>query len=149
MFDRNERQFFSGQDIASVVSAIGAGLSPTGIVLQQTAPNGWTGRAPGASYGLIPKVLVSAMPIQNGFYLDVRVAPDFDSGGLVLFILSWFFFFPLAIILGVLAYQDWQQRQAHLFASVWGPVANRIVAPPAPQFGAGPPMAPGAWGPPP
>ena len=135
MLDRNERQFFSG-DPQSVVSAIGGSLSSGGIYLTPSGFNSWAGRAPTANYGLVSKVLVTATPIQNGFFLDVRVAPDFESNGIILFVVAWFVFFPVAVILAVLAYQDWQNRQQQLFAAIWGPVANRIVAP------AGPP----AWG---
>src|SRR5688572_7756542 len=106
MLDRNERQYFSGQDIQSIVNAIGGSLSQLGIILQPTGMNTWAGRAPGPSWGMFAKVLVSAVPVQDGFYLDVRVAPDFDSGGIVIFVVAWFFFFPAAIILGVLGYQD-------------------------------------------
>jgi len=140
MLDKNERQFFSGQDPNSIVNVIGGSLQGGGIFLQPSAPNGWAGRAQTASYGLFAKVLVTATPMQNGFFLDVRVAPDFDNNGIIIFVLAWFFFFPAAIILGVLAYQDWQNRQQQLFSAIWGPVANRIAAPPAQQW----PMAPTA-----
>jgi hypothetical protein len=138
MLDRNERQFFTGADPASIVNAIGASLSQAGIYLQPSGFNAWAGRAQNASYGFVPKVMVSAQPIPNGFFLDIRVTPDFDTNGIVIFVVAWLFFFPVAIILAVLGYQDWQNRQQQLFAAIWGPVANRIAPPPAPVWGPNP-----------
>jgi hypothetical protein len=81
-------------------------------------------------------------PTTGGFVIDVTVAAEPTSGGLVLLALGWLLFFPVALICALLAYQDWQKRQAELLAAAWGPVARQIAAPfrsaPLPYEGQGP-----------
>jgi hypothetical protein len=140
MIDQSQRQYFTGQDVQGVITTVQGTLYSAGIQLQQTGPASWTGRGTAASYGMVPKVLIAALPMQGGFFLDVKVTPDFEGSGIVIFIVSWFVFFPLAIVLGVLAYQDWQRRGQQMLQSIWAPLAPRIAQPPGPQFG------PSAWG---
>ena len=142
MLDKNERQFFPGQDLAGVIAILQGALYNAGISLQQTAPNQWSGRGNVASWGMVPKVLVSSMPTQDGFFLDVKTTPDIEGGGVVLFIVCWVFFFPLAIILGFLGYQDWQNRQNQLSQLIWAPLGPRIGQPPMQPWGAPMPGGP-------
>ena len=145
MLDKNERQFLAGSDPNPVIQGISGTLYQAGIVLTQTGPNTWAGRGNVASYGMVPKVAVSVMPMQGGFFVDARIGPDFESNGLIIFLVAWLFFFPLAIVLGVMGYQDWQTRHQQLSGVLWSSVGHLITAPPAPQWGGGA-MAPGPWG---
>ncbi len=139
MLDKNERQFFAGNDPQPVIQGISGALYQAGIMLTQTGPNSWGGRAQTGAYGMVPKVAVSVMPVQGGFFIDVRVSPDFETNGLVIFLVAWLFFFPAAIILGLLGYQDWQNRQQQLSGALWSNVQHLMAAPPPPQWG--PPVA--------
>jgi hypothetical protein len=142
MLDKNERQFFAQEHAASVIQTLGQTLSASGIGLTQTGPNQWSGRGQVASHGMVPKVLVTLAPVQSGFYLEVRVVADFESNALVLLVVLWFVFFPVALILAIMGYQEWERRQVQLFHAIWAPLAGRMAAPPGPTFG--PPGA--AWG---
>ncbi|MCK6534728.1 MAG: hypothetical protein L6Q84_17285 [Polyangiaceae bacterium] len=135
MLDKNERQFFAQEHAESVLQTVTGTLHAQGVPLAQTGPNQWAGRGQVPSHGIVPKVLVSMMPVQGGFFLEVRAVADIESNAIVLLIVLWLVFFPVAIILAVMAYQDWERRQLYLFQSVWAPLANRIAAPPGPQFG--------------
>jgi hypothetical protein len=139
MLDRNDRQYFTGQDVQSVLSSLQSTLHASGIQLMPTGPSSWSGRGTLAVWSMVPKIQVSVMPVQGGFFLDLRISPDFEGNGIVLFVVSWFFFFPVAIVLAVLAYQDWQNRQTALFNALWAPLASRMAPPPGPQW----PLAPG------
>ena len=143
MIDRNEQRYFGGQDVASVIQLIQGALYQSGIQLQQTGPNTWSGRSQQSSYGLTPKVALTTMPAQNGFTVDARVAADFETNAIIILVVAWVLFFPLAIILGILGYQDWQTRQNQLLAAIWAPVQHRMLAPPAPRYG---PPGPGQYG---
>lgn len=153
MLDKNERQFFTGSDTQSVIQSLQGTLYAQGIALTQTGPAQWAGRGQTATYAMVPKVSVSLMQAQGGFFVDVRVSADFETNGLVIFIVAWLFFFPVAIVLAIMGYQEWEKRQQALQQALWAPLAHRIAAPPqaawgAPPVGAaGPPMAPPA-GPP-
>ena len=84
MLDKNERQFFAQEHAASVIQTITGTLHSMGIPLAQTGPNQWSGRGQVASHGIVPKVLVSMMPVQNGFFLDVRAVADIESNSVIL-----------------------------------------------------------------
>lgn len=141
MIDQNQRQYFAGQDVQSVIAALQGALWAQGIQLAQTGPAQWSGKGSAASYAMVPKVSVGVLPMQDGFFVDVKLSPDFDMNGLIIFIVAWLVFFPVAVILAIVAYQDWQNRGQQFFQAVWAPLASRIATPPGPQFG------PGAWGP--
>jgi hypothetical protein len=151
MLDKIDRRYFGGSDLQSIVAAVHAALHQQGIGLQQTGPSGWSGRGQQPSYGVVPRVGLTLTQTPQGAIADLRVSPDLEGSGIVLFVVAWLFFFPVAIILLVLGYQEWERRAQALVAAVWAPVAHRMIAPPAPQWGPppigtppGPP--PGAYG---
>jgi hypothetical protein len=137
VFDKTDRQFFAGQDVQSIVGTFQQVLHSQGIPTQQTGPSTWSGRGNMPSWGLVPKVSIAVGPSPNGFYVDIRVLADIEGGGIAGFIVAWFLFFPVAILLGYLAYQDFIQRRDYLIHSLWSTVGHLIVAPnyPSPQFG--------------
>lgn len=144
MFDRTDRQFFAGQDVQSIVGTLLQALHAQGIPTQQTGPATWAGRGTMPSWGLVPKVSIAAAPSPQGFYIDIRVLADIEGSGIAGLIISWFLFFPVALILGYMAYQDFTQRRDYLIHSLWSPVGHLIIAPnyPPPQFGVQPPGYP-------
>jgi hypothetical protein len=144
VFDKTERQFFAGQDVQGVVQTIQQALYANGIPTQQTGATTWAGRGVTPAWGLVPKVSIMAAPSPQGFYVDIRMLADIEGSGIAGFIIAWFLFFPVAIILGYMAYQDFTQRQAQLFHGIWSPLGHLIVAPnfTTPTFGAQAPGAP-------
>ena len=142
MIDKNERQFFRGQDMQSVLNTLNGTLQQWSIGLQQTGVNMWAGKGTQASYGMMPKVAITMTPVQEGFFVDIRISSDFKGEALVILIVSWLFFFPVALILAYLGYQDWTQRQTQLFQAIWFPLQGKIAQPPGPQWIA--PAQPGA-----
>ncbi len=130
MLDKTEQKFLTGEDSQTVVQSISSVLYQSGIALTQTGPTQWSGRGTVASYGMVPKVSLTLNPGQGGSYCDIRVGPDFETNSVVIILVAWLFFFPIAIVLLVLGYQDWQNRQTYLFQSLWTPLSNRIAAPP-------------------
>lgn len=143
MLDKNERNYFPGTDVNGVLGVLGGALAQIGIPLAQFGPTTWSGRGNQVSYGIAPKVSVTVSQMQGGFFLDVRISADFESNALILFVVAWLFFFPAAIILAVLAYQDWEARSRQLFFAVWSPLGPRMGPPPGYQpMPMGPPMAP-------
>ena len=154
MLDKADRQYLRASDPAAILGSIQGAVYPHGIHLQQTGPSSWGGRGTQATYGMLPKVAVTLTPMQDTVCVDVRVSADFETNGLVIFVVAWMFFFPVAIILAVLGYQEWERRAAATMQAIWSPLMPQMVTPPAPAWGA-PGMAPGAppgpgapgWGP--
>jgi len=151
MLDKNDRRYLRGSDPTAIVGSIQGVVYQLGIQLQQTGPNMWVGRGTQASYGMAPKVAVTVTPFPEGFCVDVAVSPDFESNSIVILVVAWLFFFPVAVILAVLGYQDWERRAQWLQSAIWTPLAHLMMAPPAPAFApyAAPPVAPTAPGVPP
>ncbi|HNS96244.1 MAG TPA: hypothetical protein PKL73_04775 [Polyangiaceae bacterium] len=138
MFDRTDRQFFAGQDVQGVVTPLQRVLHSQGIPLQQTGATSWSGRGTVPSWGLVPKIHINAHPSQQGFFLDIRVFADVEGNGIIAFILAWFFFFPVAIVLGFVAHNNFVQQRDYLIHSLWSPVGHLIATPnyPPVPFGA-------------
>ncbi len=151
MLDKTDQKFLSGDDQQTLVQSMSSVLYQSGIPLQQTGPSQWSGRGSLASYGMVPKVSITLNPGQGGSYCSIRVAPDFETNSVVIILVAWLFFFPIALVLLYLGYQDWQNRQNYLFQSLWTPLSNRIAAPPGAPWGAAqqgiqPAGPPGGWG---
>jgi hypothetical protein len=149
MLDKADRRYLKSADPAAIAGSIQGAVYQFGIQLQQTAPNTWVGRGNQASYAMVPKVAITISPIQDGVCVDVRVSPDFESNGIILLVVAWIFFFPVAVILAVLGYQDWEKRAAWTLSSIWTPLSAQMINPPAVAWGAqiaAPPAAPGGYG---
>lgn len=130
MIEKFERQYFSGGDTHGVVQSIQHTLYQNGIQVAQTAPNSWSGRAGQVSYGLRLKATLTVHPAPNGFMIDLRIGSDIETNGIILLVVLWLVFFPAALVIALLAYQDVSGRQTRLAQAAWGPVANRMMAPP-------------------
>ncbi len=149
MLDKADRRYLRSADPAAIVGSIQGAVYQYGIQLQQTGPNIWVGRGNQPSYSMVPKVAVTISPIQDGLCVDVRVSPDFESNGIILFAVAWIFFFPVAVILAILGYQDWERRATWTMSTIWTPLSPQMISPPAPAWGAQmgpPPAAPGGYG---
>lgn len=143
MLDKNERNYFPGTDVNGILTILGGALGQSGIQLTQFGPNTWSGKGNVVNYGIAPKASVTVTQMQDGFFLDVRMSAEFESNGLILFVFAWLLFFPVAIILAVMAYQDWEARMRQLFYAVWTPLAPRMGPPPGYQpMPMGAPMGP-------
>ncbi len=149
MLDKIDRRYFAGSDVAGLAATIQVTLYQHGIHFQQTAPNSWSGRGTHGAYSMVPKVGVTISQAQDAMMVDIRISPDIDTNGLIILVVAWIFFFPIALVLGILGYQDWERRSAELMNATWAPLAPKMIAPPAPVWGPPPVGAapPGAYGP--
>ncbi|HET9955659.1 MAG TPA: hypothetical protein VFQ61_14190 [Polyangiaceae bacterium] len=138
MFEQTERQFFAGTDVNPVITALCGGLQTQGFRGQQTAANTWQAQSLATSYGTSLRVTMWVVPSPSGFAVEARYSAEFENNALIVFAVLWFVFFPAAIVLAILGYQDVTNRLFTLRGSFWMPVASRIVAP---NFG--PPLGPG------
>lgn len=110
-----------------MIQSIQASLYRQGIQVGPIAPNSWAGRSNQVSYGMRLKATVTLLPAQDGFFVDLRVGSDIESNGIIVLIVLWFVFFPAALVIGLLGYQDVTAKQTQLCQAVWAPLAGRIV----------------------
>lgn len=129
MFDRTERAFFAGNDVAGIVNRLQRVLQTDDLFVQQTSPVVWAGKSPRTSWWIAPRVTLMVSPTPRGFVVEARVSADIEPGGAIAMVLSWFFCFPGAIIMAVLAYQDFTNRQRALFERMNGEVAHLMIEP--------------------
>jgi hypothetical protein len=154
MLDKNDRRYLKGSDPAAILGSIQGAAYQAGIQLQQTGPNMWVGRGAIGAYSLVPKLALTITPMQDGAcVVDVGISADLESNGIIVLVVAWVLFFPVAVILAVLGYQDWERRAIWLKSVIWTPLAHLMITPPAPAFAPpmggmpGPPRGPG-YGPP-
>ena len=124
MLAKNARWFFHGQDVQGIVHQVGGALYHMGINLAPSGPMRWEGVGASGSYGISPKLWVSVMPDQGGFWLDVRLWAELDTGFMVMFALMWFFCFPAALLFLLLGNSSWTQRAEELMFTMQQPVAH-------------------------
>ena len=129
MFDKTERAFFAGSDVSAIVTPLQRALDGAEISTQQTGPATWSGKSHRAAWSLSPRVSVTAAPTPKGFMLEVRISADVESGGAIGMVVCWFFCFPVAILLGVLAHQEFTRRQAELFQTMYGQLRHKMIEP--------------------
>jgi hypothetical protein len=129
VIEKFERQYVAGGDTQSVVQSIQGTLYQHGIQVAAVGPNIWAGRSSHVSYGMRLKATVTVLPAQSGFTVDLRVGSDFETNAIIILIVLWLFFFPAAIVLGLLGYQDVSNRQTQLCQAVWSPLAGRLMPP--------------------
>jgi len=140
MIDQSDRRFFAGSDVASVISRLAQGLAAQNLDFTQTGPSNWRGRGTEPAYGVVPVVRLSVTPSPDGFCIDARFTLDIEGLGIAVFVVAWFFCFPVAIVLALLAYQNVSTRQQELRNALWEPVRSQIIAPNyAPPLGNAPP----------
>jgi hypothetical protein len=124
VFDKGARWFFPGQDVQGVVAQVGGALYHRGISLAPSGPMRWTAVGTSAGLGFVPKVWISVLQDQGGFWLDVRLRGDLDPGSVVLLVLSWTFCFPLGALLLYTKHQAWVQHADNMMLSMQQPVAH-------------------------
>ena len=114
MFDRTERGFFAGADVARVMAPLARTLESEAMQLQQQAASVWLARGTQISWGMVQRVALVVSPTPQGFMLEARVSADIQPGAVVPLVMMWMFCFPAAILVGLLAHQDFTKRQAEL-----------------------------------
>lgn len=81
---------------------------------------------------MAPQATLAAYPVPGGVVVQATVGAQFETNGLIVFVLLWLFCFPAAVIVAVLAYQEWQKKQSELLFAIWSAVAALMAAPYAP-----------------
>jgi hypothetical protein len=135
------RQFFAGKDFDTVLGALLHGLHSQEISMAQTQSTMWLGQGMVASWGVTPRVSLSIVPSPSGFYVDIRISAQPEGSAVALLVVSWMFCFPLTILFGYLAYQDFTERRNQLLHTLWSSVSHLAIAPNyfPPQLGNAPP----------
>jgi hypothetical protein len=129
VFDKTERAFFAGSDVQAIVRPLQRALEEAEVSTQQTGPATWAGKSFRGSWSLTPRITVNALPTPKGFMLEVRVSADVESGGAIGMVICWFFCFPVAVILGLLAHQEFTRRQQELFQTMYGQIRHKMIEP--------------------
>jgi hypothetical protein len=98
--------------------------------VQQTMPAFWQGRSATASWGMFTTVSVRMQPSPGGTSVQLQVGAELETMSIVILVVCVLLFWPIALVLGYLAYDDFQKRRAAMMYAIWT------------ALGAGPPPAP-------
>jgi hypothetical protein len=129
VYSKSARWFFPGQDVQGTVGQMGGALYHVGVNLAPSGPMRWQGLGPSGSYGLQPKLWVTIMPDQGGFWVNVNVSVEVGVGFIVLFALSWMFCFPVALLILLLSNSSFTQRSDEILYTMQHPVAHLMSTP--------------------
>jgi hypothetical protein len=123
MFEASAARIFA-TDAAQV-----AGLLPQAVYeassaqVAQMQPYFWQGRSYGSVWGMQAEVAVRTMTTPDGTSVHVTVGAQIEQNALIVFILMCFFFFPAALIIGLLAYNDFTSRRFVVMEGVFARIS--------------------------
>lgn len=156
MFEASSARIYA-TDAAQVAQLLPQAVYESSAVqLAQTQPYFWQGRSVGSVWGMQAELTVRTMTTPDGTSVHVTVGAQVEQNSLIVFVLLCFFFFPAALVLGLLAYNDFTSRRLVVMESVFSRISAATgkpglavgfapqgpYPPPYPQPGGGPP--PGA-----
>jgi hypothetical protein len=102
----------------------------------QMQPGYWQGRSVGSVWGMQAEVTVHTMATPQGAQVHVTVGAEVAQNPLIVIALLCFFFFPAAILLGIVAYNDFSSRRLVVMEGVFARLATATGTPAlVPSFG--------------
>jgi len=140
MFELIQRQMLPHADIYGTATRINEALFREGhIALAQIGPSSWLGKGSESGYGTVPKVTLIAVPMGQGYAVDLKIEAELEDKGIIFLGVSFAVCFPVAAILLFLAWSEFSKRREALFAAAWGALQLSAGPMPAGNF-------PPAWG---
>jgi hypothetical protein len=139
MFRRQDRVVVGGIELPALLQGLQSTMHSQAIVpFGAASPGGYVGMGPGVGYGVRPKVSVHCYPMQGGTVVDIELVAEVDSSSMVLGILLLVVFWPIAVILGVLAHQAYERYASQLLVNIRSVLAPYMQAA-SPPFPIAPP----------
>jgi hypothetical protein len=102
----------------------------TGVPLVPYAPGAWSGRSLGKSWNVSLLVSVQTMPGPGGLGVQITTGAEVDQTGWILLCVMLVFFWPAALVVGYLGYDDFNKRRQIVHQQIWGMLG--AGAPPSP-----------------
>jgi hypothetical protein len=102
----------------------------TGAMLMPMGPASWSGRGMAKAWNITQLVTVETVPTPDGTGVRITIGAEVDSTGWVLFILAAVFMWPAAVIIGFLAYDDFNKKRLATLQMIWAQVGAAM--PPGP-----------------
>jgi hypothetical protein len=136
MFEQTEYRVLPGWGAPSDLPARVGHV--TGSALAQVGPTAWAGRSLARSWNITQTITVQTMPAPGGTGVQITTGAEVDQTGMVLFIVAAVLLWPVAVIVGFLAYDDFNKRRQYALQMIW----SQLGAPMAPMA----PTQPGPYG---
>ena len=128
---------------AAVPHAVG---HATSAALVPVAPQAWTGKTMTRSYGLATTVSTRVMAVSGGTSVEVTVGAELDTSSIVILVVLLVLFWPVALVLGYLGYDDFTKRRAYAMHMVWQNLAAAAGTQPSMYGVNAPPRGPAGFG---
>jgi len=138
MFETSATRIFA-TDASQVVPLLPQAVYESAAVqLAQVQPAYWHGRSVGSVWGMQAEVTIRTMTTPDGTNVHVTVGAQLEQNALIIIVLLGLFFFPGAIILALIAYNDFTSRRTMVLESIFGRI-SAATGKPAMAVGFGPP----------
>jgi hypothetical protein len=130
MFEASAARIFA-TEAAQVAQLLPQAIyESSSVQLAQMQPYFWQGRSQGHVWGMHAELTVRTMTTADGTNVAVTVGAQLEQNALIVFVLSCFFFFPMALVLGLLAYNDFTSRRFVLMESIFARISAATGKPP-------------------
>jgi hypothetical protein len=91
----------------------------TGVALVPYAQGAWSGRSVGKSWNTSLLVSVQMMPAPGGMGVQITTGAEVDQNGWIILIVLLVFFWPAALLVGYLGYDDFNKRRQVIHQQIW------------------------------
>jgi hypothetical protein len=145
MFDVTEYRVIPADPKSLEGTLPGVAYNAAGMQLQATMPLVWQGKGQAGSYGFQPSIVVRAAPTQGGTSVEIRLGAEIESSWIAIYIVMVLLFWPIALILGYMGYDEFQKKRTMMFQGIWQNLGGPQQQPSGYGVGA-PPGGPPAGG---
>jgi len=119
MFEASGARIYATEAAQVVQLLPQAVYESSSVQLAQMQPYFWMGRSTGTVWGMQAEVTIRTMTTPDGTNVHVTVGAQLEQNGLIAIVVLAFFFFPAAVVLGVIAYSDFTSRRLAVMEAIF------------------------------
>ena len=126
MFDISERMVYTGVKMQDISNKISEYWTSQGFYVSHQTQNYVGGEAYTEEMGVKTQFAINIYPEGDKTHVDLRMNGNVSSNSLILLVICLVFIWPVALILGFLAYDKFDKRAKYLSYYFWDHL-NRAV----------------------
>ena len=119
MFDVTERMAYAGVKAQDLANKIAEYWTSQGLYVTYKTQNYVSGEAYGEEMGVRTQFVVNIYPDGDKTIVDLKLIGEVPSNSLVLAVIIFIFIWPLAVLLGFLAYDKFTKRAKYYSYYLW------------------------------
>lgn len=119
MFDISERMVYTGVKMQDISNEISEYWTSQGFSVSFKAKNYVGGEAYAEEMGVKTQFAVNLYPDGDKTYVDLKLIGNVSSNSLILLVICLVFIWPVALLLGFLAYDKFSKRAKYVSYYMW------------------------------